>query len=202
MPLDTAGRPSTSGRYVLLSIGMSNTTQEFCGGGAPLQPTQCEPGSFMAQASADPQVNHATLALANGAYGGKSAGFWTDPRMPDYDRIRDSVLRAQRLTEKQVQAVWLTVANPGPTTSLPAPNADAYTLEAQTGQIVRALATRYPNLQQVFVTSRIYAGYALITPRRHRTAAGLLELDRRPPIRKWSAGRRSVSRRAGPRRHA
>src|SRR6185503_12380979 len=55
---------------------------------------------------------------------------------------------------------WVKVANPGPTSSLPSANADAYVLETQMGDIVRALKVRYPNLQQVFLSSRIFAGYA------------------------------------------
>lgn len=160
VPRATDGRPDPSGRIALLSIGMSNTTQEFCTGGTTLDPSRCDPGSFIAQAFADPAVNHTTLALVNGARGGRSAAFWTDPTKPDYDRVRDSVLAAQRLTEAQVQVVWLKVANPGPTTSLPASTSDAALLVTQMGQIVRALSVRYPNLQQVYVSSRIYAGYA------------------------------------------
>jgi hypothetical protein len=59
-----------------------------------------------------------------------------------------------------VQVAWLKVANPDPTVSLPAQNADAYTLVAQMGNILRAMKTRYPNLRLVYISSRIYAGYA------------------------------------------
>jgi hypothetical protein len=156
-PLDGGGSPSPTGRYVLLSIGMSNTTQEFCspGGGLP-----CAPWTFMGQAAADPEVEHTRLAIANGALGGRSAPFWDSPNDPDYNRVRDTVLAPQGLTERQVQVVWVKVANPQPQVSLPHANADAYVLESQMGNIVRALKVRYPNVQQVFLSSRIYAGYA------------------------------------------
>jgi hypothetical protein len=157
-PLDVNGNPSASGKYVLVSIGMSNTTQEFCSDGG--LPGSCQSTSFIGQATADAAVNHSTLVLVNGAYGGKSAAFWTSPTMPDYDRIRTTWLQPLGLSEKQVQIAWVKVANPGPTRSLPDSGADAYLLEQQMGQIARALAVRYPNLRQVFFSSRIYAGYA------------------------------------------
>ncbi|MGE3106725.1 MAG: GC-type dockerin domain-anchored protein [Phycisphaerales bacterium] len=152
-PLDVNGAPSPSGKYVLLSVGMSNTTQEFC----------CHAGTFMGRAAADPNVNHAALVIANGAAGGQSAATWDSPTDPNYDRVRDSVLAPQGLSEQQVQAVWVKVANPGPTVSLPAANADAFTLVTQMGNIVRSIRTRYPNVKQVFFSSRIYAGYASTT---------------------------------------
>src|SRR5882672_3085447 len=43
-PLDTAGTPNAGGRIVLLSIGMSNTTQEFCAGSSTT--TSCSAWSF------------------------------------------------------------------------------------------------------------------------------------------------------------
>jgi hypothetical protein len=67
------------------------------------------------------------------------------------------------LTEAQVQVAWVKVANAQPTLSLPNANADANLLVQQMGNISRALESRYPNLQQVFFSSRIYAGYATTT---------------------------------------
>ena len=69
-PLDTAGNPSPSGKIALVSVGMSNTTQEFCSAGGR---TPCASWSFVGQALADSDVNHATLALVNGARGGQDA---------------------------------------------------------------------------------------------------------------------------------
>lgn len=160
LPLDAGGNPDPAGKYVLLSIGMSNTTQEFCSGSSA---PPCDAWTFMGQAAADASVNHTQLAIVNGAAGGKSASYWDQPTDPDYDRIRDTRLAPLGLSENQVQVVWLKVANPGPTSSLPAAQADAYTLVSQLGNIVRTLKVRYPNLQQVFISSRIYAGYATTT---------------------------------------
>jgi len=159
-PRDVNGNASATGKYVLISIGMSNTTQEFCsqGGGLP-----CDAWTFMGQAAADAAVNHTRLAIVNGARGGQVAELWDQPTDANYDRIRDQVLTPQGLGEKQVQIAWVKVAHSTPTTALPDASSDAYLLERDMGNIVRALKTRYPNLQQVFFTSRIYAGYATTT---------------------------------------
>jgi hypothetical protein len=105
-------------------------------------------------------VNHDELAIVNGALGSKSAAYWDSPDDEDYDRVRDNVLAPAGLTERQVAAAWVKVANPGPDVSLPDANADAYHLVQQMGDIARALKIRYPNLRQIYLSSRIYAGYA------------------------------------------
>lgn len=159
VPLDFNGNPAAIGSYVLLSLGMSNTTQEWCAQGWN---SPCNAWSFTGQAAADPQVRHTGLVIANGAQGGATAGSWLQTSAANYTRIRDSVLAPLGLSEKQVQAFWIKVANPNPTVSLPDANADALELLNQLGSILRTLKVRYPNLKLVFLTSRVYAGYNAI----------------------------------------
>lgn len=156
-PLDASGLPSAQGKIVMISVGMSNTTQEFCAQNS-LGP--CAPWTFAGQAATDPDVNKTTLVIVNGASGGQTADTWDSPNDSNYTRVRDQNLTRAGVTEKQVQVAWLKVANARPTISLPAENADAYQLVKQMGDIARAMKVRYPNLGLVYVSSRIYAGYA------------------------------------------
>lgn len=155
-PLDASGQAAAGGKIVLLSVGMSNTTQEFCGGG----PTSCQSVSFVGQALADPVVDRSHLVLVDGAQGGRVIVDWDNTTDATYATVRDARLAALGVTEAQVQAVWLKQATPGPTVALPAANADAYTIVSGLGTVVRTLKLRYPNLQIIFLSSRIYAGYA------------------------------------------
>lgn len=160
VPLDAAGAPSASGKYVLLSVGFSNATQEFCSqNSAP----PCDPWTFMSLAAADPEVNRGPLAIVNGAKGGQATDTWDSPADTNYDWVRDAQLAPLGLTERQVQVVWLKVALAQPQVALPATGADAYQLERETAQALRAIRVRYPNVRQVFLASRIYAGYATTT---------------------------------------
>ncbi len=158
-PLDHNGNPSPNGKIVMVSIGMSNTTQEFCAAG---NPSPCTSWSFVGQANADPAVNHTTLALINGAKGGQAADSWESPAQPDWDGVKAN-LTAAGLTEAQVQVAWIKQANKQPQTSLPSSSADAYRLVGQLANISRALKVRYPNIRLAYFSSRIYAGYATTT---------------------------------------
>jgi hypothetical protein len=86
------------------------------------------------------------------------------------------------LTEKQVQVLWIKNANPSPALHSPGPGLVGYTslrpftdncasekgaieacyYEEQLGETIRAAKGRYPNLQQIFISTRIYAGYASV----------------------------------------
>lgn len=145
-PLNPQGQPHVNGKYVLLSIGMSNTTQEY--------------SRFMQLANNSAAVDHVHLVIVDGAAGGQTSSTWDSPTDANYDRVRDMKLAPLGLTETQVQVAWVKTANAGPTVSLPNANADAFTLVQQMGNIVRAMKVRYPNLQIAFFSSRIYAGYA------------------------------------------
>ncbi len=157
--LDVAGQPDPDGSYVLLSIGMSNTTEEFCSESSTYP---CDGGSFVGQALADPDVADEGLVFVNGASPGAVSGAWSSPTAPSYNRVLTEDLQPAGLSELQVQAVWLKVANPVPSVSLPDADADAIWLQRSQGDVLRALRIRYPNLQMVFLSSRIYAGYATV----------------------------------------
>jgi hypothetical protein len=155
--LDVNGDESPFGKYVLISIGMSNTTQEWCSqtSGPP-----CAAWTFMGRAVADPAVNRYSLVIVNGAADGQEAPAWTSPASPNYDRIKTARLAPLGLSENQVEAAWVMLADGKPTTSLPADSAGAYIFLSNLGQVLRALRIRYPNLEIVFLSSRTYGGYA------------------------------------------
>jgi hypothetical protein len=154
-PLDAQGRVATNGKIVLLSLGMSNATQEFCGG----PPTSCQSISFIGQALADPAVDKSKLVIVDGAQGAQVVDSWVSPTDTTYNVVRDERLAALHVTEAQVQVVWIKQAM-FTRTSLPEPGSDPYRMEFQLGNIVRTLRVRYPNVKVVFLSSRIYGGYA------------------------------------------
>jgi hypothetical protein len=142
--LDAAGRPdAANGRIVLMSVGMSNTTQEY--------------QRFIQIATPDPQRNRAVI-LVDGAQGGWSADRLSNPAMNStYWATVDSRLSAAGVTAAQVQAIWLKEADASPTLAFPD---DALKLQGEIETILRDIKTRFPNAAQVYLSSRIYAGYA------------------------------------------
>lgn len=155
--LDPLGRPHRLGKIVFLSLGFSNTTQEFCSQDS-FEP--CEPWTFMGQAAEDSRVNHDGLVIVNGAMPSQGAGTWDSPDDLNYDRVVIDKLEPKGLSELQVRAVWLKVANRDPVTSLPKRGADAFALAMSLGDISRAVKVRFPNCLILFISSRAYAGYA------------------------------------------
>lgn len=144
VPLDANGNPSATGRYVFVSIGMSNTTQEF--------------QTFKPRADADP-AKDPRLTIVDGAQGSMTADQWASPGCPCWATV-DLRLAAARVTPNQVVVAWIKVANAEPTQPFPL---HAQILRDNMIAIVRNLKARYPNVQLAYLSSRIYAGYATTT---------------------------------------
>ncbi len=142
--LDANGNPSASGRIVFLSVGMSNTTQEF--------------SAFLPLAQADP-LRNPQVQPVDGAVGGKTAALIAS--QPDqYWPLVDQRLQAANATAAQVQVIWLKEADSNPTQPFPD---HAQALQAEIETVIRQAQSRFPNLRIVYLSSRIYAGYATST---------------------------------------
>ncbi len=111
-------------------------------------------------AATDPDVNQTSLVIVNGAAEDQAAQNWEARANPNYDRIRNDHLVPQGLSERRVQVIWLKVSNAQSLATLPEEISDAHLLLSRMGIISRTLLNRYPNLEQVFVSSRIYGGFS------------------------------------------
>jgi hypothetical protein len=137
-PLNSNGQPNPSGRYALISIGMSNTTEEF--------------RTFVLM---NPSPNP-RLTLVDGAQGGQTAARWADPGCDCWDTL-DRRLRDSNISNAQVVAAWIKLANAQPHGGWPAATIE---LKNDTVVVLRNLAARFPNLKLAYLSSRIYGGYA------------------------------------------
>jgi hypothetical protein len=149
-PLDAAGKPSADGTIVLMSIGMSNTTQEF--------------SAFIRLAAQD-RRKRPELVLVDGALGGADAIAWTTGQgrrgaaKSDPWRAAEARLHAAGATRAQVQVAWIKQALAGPARYGEFPG-HVQALEEALERIVRKAYQQFPNLRVVFLSSRIYAGHA------------------------------------------
>jgi len=180
-PLDQNGNQSANGVIVFLGIGMSNADQEFgsfasaaSASGSGVNPKVTVKDGAMGAATA------CYWTVAQGQTGNSCPDAKGVLLENQYDRVRDQVLVPAGLSEKQVQVLWIKNANPRPgIASQGGPalrtlcdtsasgcvndgNTDAIHYEAQLGETIRAAKSRYPNLKQVFLSTRIYAGYSTV----------------------------------------
>ncbi|MGD8501607.1 MAG: hypothetical protein PVJ86_13225, partial [Phycisphaerales bacterium] len=148
--------PSRDGKIVLLSLGMSNTTQEF--------------SQFKKMADADPNKS-AGVVIVDCAQGGQAAGQWAYPekykrtdrgtgrQRPSPWAVMDERIKNAGVTAGQVQLVWIKQAEMGPANLGEFPK-HARVLQENIAVILRKLKARFPNLRIAYLSSRIYAGYA------------------------------------------
>ncbi len=171
-PLDDEGKPSESGKIVLLSLGMSNTTMEYA--------------QFVKTANADSEKSP-KVVVVDGAIGARTATAWSldgvsllpageeerlgkimqsmgrPPKGPgDTWSTVDTRLKNSGVTAQQVQVIWLKEAEAQPARLGDFP-AHARTLEANLIGMLNIAKQRYPNLRVVYLSSRIFGGYATTT---------------------------------------
>ena len=148
-PLDGSGSPDpVNGKIVLISIGMSNTSQEFA----------TRELAFKNRADADPAKNP-QLVIVNGAQSGKTARLWAD-YVDDSSgawAVLDNRLAAAGVTPAQVQVVWLKEAESFRDFDWGGFPQHAQTLQSDLQEIARGITFRYPNAKLTFVSSRTRA---------------------------------------------
>ena len=149
-PLDAAGKPAKSGKIVFISIGMSNTTQEF--------------SVFVRLANAD-AAKSPKVVIIDGAQGGMDALAWAEPgkinrpNAVDPWTTLDRRLQQAGVSPQQVQVAWIKQARIAPGSIGEFPK-HAGELRGHMLTILRKAHERFPNLRIAYLSSRIYAGYA------------------------------------------
>src|SRR5262249_39031352 len=140
------GKPAPTGKVVLLSVGMSNTSQASQG-------FQKQLAGFADRAP--------HLVFVNGAQGGMTAAAIQNPddKGPGtkYWTTVDERLRQAGVSRAQVQVIWIKQADAGPSAGFPR---YAQQLQAELTRIVQLFPGRFPNVKLVYLSSRTYGGYA------------------------------------------
>src|ERR1043166_7076782 len=144
-PRDASGKPDANGKIVMLSVGMSNTSQASQGFERVVKGAD----------GLNPQ-----LLFVNGAQGGMTAFRIQTPDTKDgkmYWAEVDRRLGKAGVTRDQVQVIWIKQADAGPSAGWPK---YAKTLEEELERIVQLFPKRFPNAKLVYLSSRTYGGYA------------------------------------------
>lgn len=140
-PLNADGMPDKNGTIALVSISMSNATQEF--------------SFFMQLADADKNKS-SKVTIVDCAQGGQAMAQWVDPKARAWTEA-DRRLTAAKVSPRQVQVAWIKLANVRPTGDL---KEHGSKLKKDTLAVIHNAKERFPNLRVAYLGSRIYGGYA------------------------------------------
>jgi len=141
VPLDAEGKPAKDGKIVLVSISMSNATQEF--------------SHFKRIADRDEEKSP-LLTIVDCAQGGMTMIRWANPKGQPWDVAAERLEKAG-VTPEQVQIAWIKLANAGPKGDL---SEHGKKLQQDTVTVLHNLKERFPNLRIAYLGSRIYGGWA------------------------------------------
>jgi hypothetical protein len=140
-PLDANGVPNPNGLYAMLSLGPSDTQQEFI--------------ELMLLGNAEPAKN-SHLVLVNGAQPKGVATAWTNPNSTFWSTLINSTLPSAGVTANQVAVAWVQTLDLGLSGTYPN---DMTSTQGDLETVARTLHTKFPNLVIAYYTSRIYGGY-------------------------------------------
>ncbi len=140
VPRDSEGKPSKDGKIGLISISMSNWTQEF--------------SMFKRLADEDPEKSP-LVTVVDCAQGGQTMARWADPNANPWSVASQRLAHAQ-ISPAQVQVAWIKIANAGPQGEL---ERHGKQLQRDTVAVLQNARARFPNLRVVYLESRIFAGY-------------------------------------------
>jgi hypothetical protein len=141
VPLDAAGKPASDGKIGLVSISMSNATQEY--------------SLFKQIADRDPQKSSRVIVV-DCAQGGQTMARWADPKAQCW-QVADRRLEEAHVNPRQVQVAWIKLANAGPKGEL---NEHGKRLQEDTIAVLHNARAHFPNLRIAYLSSRIYGGWA------------------------------------------
>ncbi len=142
-PLDANGKPSSTGKYVLLSLGTSDANYEF--------------ERFIEYASGESTIN-SNLVIVEGAMGNEALDtllsvdgyiFWNN--------IYNWSFPEAGVTPQQVVAIWLEPEDSHPPGPFPQ---DMEQIHSELRTLIPNLLVRFPNLELLYLSSRAYGGYA------------------------------------------
>jgi hypothetical protein len=141
VPLDREGKPSPAGKIGLISISMSNATQEF--------------STFKRVADGD--AGKSTLVtVVDCAQGGQAMAQWSRPDARPWG-VAEERLSAAGVSPNQVQIVWIKLANVGPDGELWDHGKKLYD---DTLAVIQIARSKFPNVRIAYLGSRIYGGYS------------------------------------------
>ncbi len=142
-PLNEAGEPDPNGAIVFASIGFSNPQREF----QEFEPMVAQTPNFVPEFQA-----------LNLAQGGQHVLTWASPTGRPWENVPIFLDRAG-VTDQQVQAVWMKqVIRDGTVPDMPFPQ-NAVFFRDKLVEVVTLLQERFPNLQVIYLSSRVYGGW-------------------------------------------
>lgn len=141
VPRDRHGRADPKGLIAMCAIGMSNGSMEIAG--------------FLHHFH---QGINPRLTVVDCAQEYQTASIISDANSKYWSVVEQRLIEAG-VNKHQVQVVWLKEANARVREPFPE---HAEILRDNLRSIINILAERYPNLRLIYISSRIYAGYASI----------------------------------------